>query len=99
MSKIKKARIQKLCKSAMQSADKNKDRWTLEFMAGDTNYIDPVMGWTSNTDTDTAQVKLTFESIESAERYAKKAGIQYIIEKNNEESGAEKPKSYIKNFN
>jgi hypothetical protein len=53
------------------------------------------MGWTSTQDTVT-QVKLTFESREEAEAYAKRKGIAYVVQ-------AETPtrlqkKSYSDNF-
>jgi len=43
---MKKAKIYKPSKSAMQSGNKNSDKWFLEFFTNDTG-INPLMGWES----------------------------------------------------
>jgi NADH dehydrogenase len=51
----------------------------LEHVAEAARSIDPLMGWTSSTDTQ-AQVKLYFDSKEAALDYARENGIEAIVQ-------------------
>jgi hypothetical protein len=73
-----KVKIYRPTKNAMQSGKANIKKWVLEFCQGDTRFIEPIMGWTGNTDTN-AQVKLKFPSEEDAVAYAKRNNLDYII--------------------
>ena len=55
---MKKAKIYKPSKNAMQSGTKNYNKWLLEFISDDTG-INPLMGWESSTDT-SSELKLEF---------------------------------------
>ena len=74
---MKKAKIYKPTKTAMQSAKGNTRNWLLEFDTLNTG-IDPLMGWVSSKDT-MSEVKLEFSTKEQAINYAKKNNIEYYI--------------------
>lgn len=68
------ARIYKPAKTAMQSGTAKTREWVLEFAQTSARDVDPLMGWTSSSDTQT-QVKLRFPTKEAALDYAKTNGI------------------------
>jgi hypothetical protein len=68
------ARIYQPAKTAMQSGTAKAKGWILEFAPASARSVDPLMGWTSSTDTQT-QVKLRFDSREAAVAYAAQKGI------------------------
>ena len=74
---MKKAKIYKPTKTAMQSGTKKFDRWVIEFIT-DQPGINPLMGWESSTDT-SSELKLEFSSKELAVDYAKKNKINFEI--------------------
>ena len=74
---MKKAKIYKPSKSAMQSGNKNSNKWIIEFIT-DRPGINPLMGWESSTDT-YGEVKLEFENKNLAINYANKNKINYEI--------------------
>ena len=74
---VKKAKIYKPTKTAMQSAKRNTKNWLLEFDTLDTG-INPLMGWETSQDT-MSEVKLEFPSIKQAINYAKKNNIDYYV--------------------
>ena len=74
---MRKAKIFKPTKTAMQSGKRNTKNWLIEFDTLNTG-IDPLMGWESSRDT-MSEVKLEFSSNEEAINYAKKNNIDYYI--------------------
>ena len=74
---MKKARIYKPAKTAMQSAKRNTKKWLLEFDTLDTG-VNPLMGWETSQDT-MSEVKLEFSNKEQAINYAKKNNIDYYV--------------------
>ena len=74
---MKKAKIYKPTKTAMQSGTKKFDKWVIEFIT-DQPGINPLMGWESSTDT-SSELKLEFSSKEFAIDYAKKNKINFEI--------------------
>jgi len=74
---MKKAKIYKPTKTAMQSGNRNTKKWILEFDTLDTG-IDPLMGWETSKDT-MSEVKLEFSTKDEATNYAKKNNINYYI--------------------
>ena len=74
---MKKARIYKPAKTAMQSAKRNTKKWLLEFDTLDTG-VNPLMGWETSQDT-MSEVKLEFPSKMQAVNYAKKNNIDYYV--------------------
>ena len=76
---MKKAKIYKPTRTAMQSGKRNTKKWLLEFDTLD-NGVDPLMGWESSKDT-MSEVKLEFSTKDQAINYAKKNDLDfYIIE-------------------
>ena len=72
------AKIYRPSKTAMQSGQAKTHLWVLEFDQEAPRRIDPILGYTSSSDM-RQQVRLTFESQEQAEAYAKREGIQYRV--------------------
>ena len=91
---MKKAKIYRPNKSAMQSGLGKSDKWILEFETKDPTK-NPLMGWESSSDTFT-ELKLTFKSKELAINYAKKKKINYEI--NEPKNRKTVKKSYADNF-
>jgi alpha-glucosidase (family GH31 glycosyl hydrolase) len=76
---MKKVKIYKPTRTAMQSGKGNTKKWLLEFDTLD-NGVDPLMGWESSKDT-MSEIKLEFSSKDHAINYAKKNDLDfYIIE-------------------
>ena len=74
---MKKAKIYKPTRTAMQSGKRNTRYWVLEFETLNTG-IDPLMGWVTSKDT-MSEVKLEFYTKEQAINYAKKNNINYYV--------------------
>ena len=74
---MKKAKIFKPSKTAMQSILKKKNKWILEFITKDSG-VNPLMGWESSSDT-LSEIKLEFKNKELAIDYAKKNKIKYEL--------------------
>ena len=74
---MKKAKIYKPSKTAMQSGLKKFDKWIIEFITEDPGK-NPLMGWESSSDTYT-EFKLEFTSKDLAITYAKKNKIDFEI--------------------
>ena len=74
---MRKAKIFKPSKTAMQSGMRNSKNWLLEFDTLNTG-INPLMGWESSKDT-MSEVKLEFSTKEQAINYAKKNNIDYYV--------------------
>tara|TARA_Y100000590_G_scaffold8942_1_gene11101 strand:- start:1525 stop:1812 length:288 start_codon:yes stop_codon:yes gene_type:complete len=74
---MKRAKIYKPTKTAMQSGKRNTKNWQLKFDTLNTG-INPLMGWETSKDT-MSEVKLEFSSKEQAINYAKKNNIDYYV--------------------
>ena len=74
---MKKAKIYKPTKTAMQSGRRNTKNWFLEFNTLDTG-INPLMGWETSKDT-MSEVKLEFSTKDQAINYAKNNNIDYYV--------------------
>ena len=74
---MKKAKIYKPSKTAMQSGVKKFDKWIIEFITEKPG-INPLMGWESSTDTN-SEIRLEFSSKELAIEYAKKNKINFEL--------------------
>ena len=72
------ARIFQPARTAMSSGTAKTKHWVLEFTADQARQVDPLMGWTSSSDTQ-AQVRLQFDSKEAAIEYAQTKGIDAIV--------------------
>ena len=91
---MKKAKIYKPNKTAMQSGLGKTDKWILEYETNDPT-SNPLMGWESSNDT-LGELKLEFSSKENALNYAKKMKIDYELIKPKKRKIVKK--SYADNF-
>jgi len=73
------ARIFQPARTAMSSGTAKTKHWVLEFAQTSAREVDPLMGWTSSSDTQT-QVKMTFDTKEAAVDYAKANGIDAVVQ-------------------
>ncbi len=89
------ARIFRPSKNAMQSGRAKTNVWCLEFESDAVRTVDPLMGWTSSSDTQ-GQVKLTFDSREDAIAYAQKHGLAFQVTDTKEPKRI--PRAYSDNF-
>ena len=90
----KKAKIYKPTKTSMQSGYGKTNKWVLDFLTKDPS-INPLMGWESSNDT-LSELKLEFNTKESAINYAKKNKIEYEIIEPKKRNVVKK--SYADNF-
>ncbi len=72
------ARIFRPAPNAMQSGRGKSKDWVLVHEPSAAREIEPLMGYTSSSDTRT-QIRLTFDTLEEAEAYARRNGIAYQI--------------------
>ena len=91
---MKKAKIYKPAKTAMQSGLKKFDKWILEYIIDDPT-INPLMGWESSTDT-FSELKMDFKTKEKAIEYAKRNKIEFELIESKERKFIKK--SYSDNF-
>jgi hypothetical protein len=89
------ARIFRPAKTAMQSGSARTKEWLLVQDSVAAKSIDPLMGWTSSSDT-TGQVELAFDTVGEAISYAESNGVPYVVV----EPEIRKPvrKAYADNF-
>ena len=91
---MKKAKIFKPTKTAMQSGLGKSDKWVIEYIV-DQPGVNPLMGWESSTDT-FSELNLEFSSKDKAIEYAKKNKIEFEIVEENKRKIVKK--SYSDNF-
>jgi len=91
---MRKAKIYKPTKTAMQSGHRNSKNWVLEFDTLD-NGVNPLMGWETSKDT-MSEVKLEFKNKDEAINYAKKNNIEYYVVESKKRKLIKK--SYADNF-
>ncbi len=91
------ARIYQPAKTAMQSGTAKAKGWVLEFAPQTGRDIDPLMGWTSSSDTQT-QVKLRFDSRDAAEEYARARGIEFDVAEPKARKPLIRQRGYGENF-
>ena len=91
------ARIYQPARNAMQSGMGKSKVWVLEFAPASSREIDPLMGWTSSSDTQ-SQVKLKFDSKEAALDYAKDHGIEAQVFEPNKRKPIVRSRGYGENF-
>ncbi len=91
------ARIYRPARTAMQSGTAKTRSWVLEFFQGSAREVDPLMGWTSSSDTQ-SQVKLRFDTKEAALEYAAENGIDALVTEPHERKVNVRPGGYGENF-
>ena len=73
------ALIFKPTKNAMQSGTAKTKKWCLKLEHNNDRFIDPIMGWTGTTNTETSQIEMFFETREAAVAYAESNGVEYNV--------------------
>lgn len=91
------ARIYRPARNAMQSGTAKTRDWVLEYVSETAREVDPLMGWTSNEDTQ-AQVRLRFPTKEAALEYAKDNGIDAVVTEPHSRKPNVRPGGYGDNF-
>ncbi len=91
------ARIYQSAKTAMSSGQAKTRNWILEFFPASPREVDPLMGWTSSSDTQ-SQVRLTFDSKEAALAYAAENGIEAQVNEPNKRKPNLRARGYAENF-
>lgn len=91
------ARIYKPARNAMTSGMAKTKEWVLEFAPESPREVDPLMGWTSSSDTQ-AQVRMRFHSREEAEDYAREHGIDAVVLEPHIRKPNIRPRGYGENF-
>lgn len=91
------ARIYQPARTAMSSGTAKTNKWVLEFAQDSAREVDPLMGWTSSSDTQ-SQVKLQFETKEDALEYAQEHGIDAQVQDPNRRKPNIRPGGYGENF-
>ena len=91
------ARIYQPAKTAMQSGTAKTRSWVLEFAPDSAREVDPLMGWTSSSDTQ-SQVRLRFETREAAEAYAAQKGLEVDVVEPKPRKAVIRPRGYGENF-
>ena len=91
------ARIYQPAKTAMQSGTAKTQQWVLEFAPASEREVDPLMGWTSSSDTQ-SQVRLKFETREAAETYAAEKGLEFDLVEPQPRKAIIRPRGYGENF-
>lgn len=89
------ARIYKPAQNVMQQGKGATRDWVLEHLPDQPRQIEPLMGWTSSSDTK-RQIRLSFATKEEAIAYATENGIAYRLEE--PPTSKIRPKSYAENF-
>lgn len=91
------ARIYQPAKNAMTSGMAKTRKWVLEFAQTSAREVDPLMGWTSSSDTQT-QVRLRFDTREEALHYAQEHGIDAQVFEPHKRKPNLRQRGYGENF-
>ena len=91
------ARIYQPARTAMQSGSAKTHTWVLEFDQASEREVDPLMGWTSSSDME-GQVRLSFDTREAAEDYARTEGIAFVVNEPNPRKPTIRARGYGENF-
>lgn len=91
------ARIYQPSKTAMSSGMAKAKGWVLEYAPAAARSIDPLMGWTSSSDTQ-SQVKLSFDTKEEAIAYARDNGIEATVHEPQKRKANLRARGYAENF-
>ena len=81
----------------MSSGQAKTHDWVLEYVNDSGREVDPLMGWTSSSDTQ-AQVRMKFPSKEAAMEYAEERGIDAVVSEPKTRKPNVRPGGYGENF-
>lgn len=93
----RKVTIYKPSRHAMQSASYKTRMWKLSWDSKPT-WVNPLMGWTSSSDTTSQLHDLAFETLEDAVGYCERQGIAFEVEEPPEAADFKGEKDYGLNF-
>ena len=91
------ARIYQPAKTAMSSGTAKTKHWVLEFAPTEARDVDPLMGWTSSTETQT-QVRLQFATKDAALEYAVTKNITVAVQEPQSRAVNIRVGGYAENF-
>lgn len=91
------ARIYQPARTAMSSGTAKTRVWLLEFTPSEARSVDPLMGWTSSSDTQ-SQVSLQFATKDDAVAYAAAHGIDAQVKDPNKRKANIRANGYAENF-
>lgn len=91
------ARIYQPARTAMSSGQGKTKHWVLEFAPASAREVDPLMGWTSSSDTQ-SQVRLRFDDKQAAIAYAREHGIDAQVFEPKKRRANIRPRGYAENF-
>ncbi|MGB3243563.1 MAG: ETC complex I subunit [Sulfitobacter sp.] len=91
------ARIYQPARTAMSSGTAKTRIWLLEFAPSESREVDPLMGWTSSSDTQ-SQVRLQFTTQAEAVEYAREHGIDAQVQEPHKRKANIRPGGYGENF-
>lgn len=91
------ARIYQPAKTAMSSGAAKTRHWVLEYAPATAREVDPLMGWTTSSDTQ-SQVHLTFETKAAAVEYAEENGIEVVVQEPKKRKANIRAGGYGENF-
>ncbi|GAA4216438.1 ETC complex I subunit [Sagittula sp. NFXS13] len=91
------ARIYQPARTAMSSGQGKTKHWYLDYVADEAKSIDPLMGWTSSSDTQ-QQVRLRFDTKDAALAYAKEHGITATVTEPKKRKANLRARGYAENF-
>jgi len=91
------ARIYQPARTAMSSGTAKTRHWVLDYAPASAREVDPLMGWTSSSDTQ-AQVRLRFETKAAALDYAREHGIDAEVSEPHKRKPNIRPGGYGDNF-
>ncbi len=91
------ARIYQPAKTAMSSGQGKTKHWLLDFAQDSARSVDPLMGWTSSSDTQ-SQVRLRFDTKEAALAYAEEHGIDAEVIEPKKRKANLRARGYAENF-
>lgn len=91
------ARVYQPAKTAMSSGQAKTKTWLLEFAPSSPRSVDPLMGWTSSSDTQT-QVRMSFDTKDAALAYARDHGIDAQVTEPKKRKPNIRARGYAENF-
>ena len=91
------ARIYQPARTAMSSGTAKTRMWVLEYAPSEARAVDPLMGWTSSSDTQ-SQVRLEFTTKEEAVEYAQLNRIDAQVQEPQKRKVNIRPGGYGENF-
>ncbi|WP_420860457.1 ETC complex I subunit [Algirhabdus cladophorae] len=91
------ARIYQPAKTAMSSGAAKTHHWVLEYAPETARAVDPLMGWTTSSDTQ-SQVRLQFDSKSAAVDYAREHDISVVVQEPKKRKANIRAGGYGENF-